>query len=412
MICLALRHNYIKSNPIFDTLFKCRTDKDSLFLGAVEKDTTAVVLTDEFIEEELSDTELLDLVKLIQATAPEVKIIICAKYKKFDITGVSILKVDWRYPEELLALADKVHLLRGSVATTLDRKLINKFTKQANSSEDNFLKYVSFNTKEACYVVKQLLQYYQNKYSSLLNFSKEIESANLVNFNLKKENNILKEELQIKNELLNTVNNTNQELVNLMNKNNIYYKQPTDAKELLNINFRKILYIKEVTNVRFMSSLVYYLNEILNTKMNNSCRVLVIENSGRDNIIDIKYPTYVPHSQANIYSVAKGNIVMSGYQSDILDVILTNKYKFDNLIILDRTGRDNLFISNPHIRTLYTFSDLHDNHLEIPEEDIISYSTETMHIPYNKDFNELSNQEKIIYYSSLDIVKNICKEML
>ena len=66
-------------------------------------------------------------------------------------------------------------------------------------------------------------------------------------------------------------------------------------------------------------------------------------------------------------------------------------------------------IDASNVEYLYTYSDLNDKPEAIPNDRCISYSEDTLSIPYIKGFDVMGGNERINVYSSMPVMKSIIK---
>lgn len=195
----------------------------------------------------------------------------------------------------------------------------------------------------------------------------------------------------------------------LISRINYQYDKQIDRNKMFQVDrnsYDKILYIKEITRVQYVDTLVYYLREILKTLYAMPTRVLIIENYYADGKIPL-YRGYKPHHELIERDVISGDILMLGMQPNIMQDILKNSSNISILIVLDRGGYSTPHVIGDNVELLYTVSDLADVPEGTPPGRVISYSETTQFIKYVKNFNELDASAKISTYSSMQIVKNI-----
>jgi hypothetical protein len=98
---------------------------------------------------------------------------------------------------------------------------------------------------------------------------------------------------------------------------------------------------------------------------------------------------------------------MAGFQANIVESVLSNSSNAEYLIILDRSGYEDMYVTGNDIETLYTVSDIEDVNFNIPLNHLISYSLQTLRIPYIMNFDELTPEDRIAKYYSMDITRVI-----
>jgi len=208
---------------------------------------------------------------------------------------------------------------------------------------------------------------------------------------------------------------TNMKLDTIVSKINNNYGKKFDLGKIMGIKidikrYKKILYIKEVTRVKYVDTLVYYVQEILKTLYSYPVRLVVME--ARDAYYKAElYPRCKPHTSLSYADVAGSDIFMTGFQHKLMESITANPSDVDFLIVLDRTGWEAPYLIGNGVEVLYTVSDTSDIKFSCPKGRIISYSKETLHVKYINEFDKLSMEEKISAYSSMDTVKKIIELM-
>lgn len=195
----------------------------------------------------------------------------------------------------------------------------------------------------------------------------------------------------------------------LISRINYQYNAGIDKNKIFQVagnSYDKILYIKEITRVQFVDTLVYYLKEILKTLYAMPARLLVIEGYYANGKIS-QYPDLVPHHNVIERDIIKGDVLMLGLQPNMMESILKNASNTAILIVLDRGGYQAPHIVGDNVEMLYTASDRKDVPKGIPDGRVISYEESTQFIKFIKGFDELDASAKISEYSSMQIVKNI-----
>lgn len=203
--------------------------------------------------------------------------------------------------------------------------------------------------------------------------------------------------------------NSQMKLDALIKRINYQYNADVDETKMFSVDknsFDKIIYIKEITRVQFVDSLVYYLKEIFKVLYSMPTRLTVIEGYYADGRTRL-YPNLVPHYKLKERDVLSGDILMLGMQPHLMSDILKNPNNVSILIVLDRGGYMSPHIRGTNVEYFYTASDINDIPQNIPRSRIISYNEETLYIPLIEGFEELDDSEKMSKYSSTEIVKRI-----
>ena len=118
------------------------------------------------------------------------------------------------------------------------------------------------------------------------------------------------------------------------------------------------------------------------------------------------YPDLIPHWRLTYQDVYDSNIYMAGLQAKLMDNILQNANHVHYLIILDRSACNAPFVGGKNIVRIYTVSDLKDLQ-GVSNKRIISYSPDTLNIPFIEDFDNNTNEDKIKKYSTMPIMRTL-----
>lgn len=245
-------------------------------------------------------------------------------------------------------------------------------------------------------------------YNELLAYSNQVGQLQNVINEMKVENDNLKEQL---NEEVRNKQDYQSKFDLLIGRINYQYNKNMDKKKMFQVSenrYDKILYIKEGTRVQYLDSLVSYLQEILKIMFDMPARVVVIEPYFAGDKIR-QYPNLKPHTMLIQKDVLQGDILMLGFQYKIMEDILKNATKTSILIVVDRGGMAYHHIDASNVEYLYTYSDLNDKPEAIPNDRCISYSEDTLSIPYIKGFDVMGSNERINVYSSMPVMKSIIK---
>lgn len=240
----------------------------------------------------------------------------------------------------------------------------------------------------------------------------ELEGASIIS-GLRERIDDLNDELEEKNSLLQTeiYNKTDvqDKLSVLVNRINYTHNVGVDENKLFKTNsnnYDKIIYIKEITRVQYVDTLVSVLQEILKLLYSMPTRVLTIEGYYANGKV-AQYPNLKPHYRLTERDVLSGDILMLGYQPKLFQDIMRNPSNISILIILDRGGYDSPHLFGENIEYIFTASDVDDIHENIPLSRVISYNKDTLYIPHIREFQKLSQGERVQRYSSLKIIKQL-----
>lgn len=346
----------------------CCTNLKELYAALVDKDTTEIEIKKEFADEYFTYTALCDFVENSAAIAPNVRIVVNDTVYSSTMQAAKDLKF-YRNPED-------------------------------------FVYALEFNPTRVITTIHTLCDYYLAAHDESVSASNKLATLSVqleeANQRLEREKLVNKDALRLKNEM-------EAKLHALVSRVNFKYEKTVnpDTMFLATENkYNHILYIKEITRVHYTDTLVYYLQEILKTLYGVPARTVVIEpyySYGRESL----YPNLKPHWNLTYTDVYSGDILMAGYQPKLMQDILQDASHVQYLIVLDRGGYMTQHITGGNVSTIYTASDLKDVPDNLRKEDVISYSEDTMNIPYIEDFNDLSPEEKIQKYSSMKVIQRL-----
>ena len=409
MICIGMLNSTLRRTPLFEGMFTVFCDIDSFHLLAYSKSTTIVVLTDEYIHEIMGWENVTTVCDELRKSRKDLDIVLLGRRLKFDVPNTYTIKEDWQSPTTVSNTMSKIYSREKTISSNKFARLYQDFRINSSRSDD-FLAYVMANPSLSMSFLRELLENYNQNTMETLSLRNKIETLIL-------ENSGLADKLAMKDKTIEAMEATYNELFaqhgNLVQKINYQYNIPYDGEGETGfkqpvINFDKILYIKEVTRVKYTDTLLYYVQNIMNTVHKKHTRYVVIEPFGANAAIKL-YPNHTPTtSRLPHYALRNEDILMIGYQTDIMMSILQNTARHGFLIILDRSRSDYIYVQGDKVRPIYTFSDIEDREaLNIPFSNTLSYSHRTRHIPYIEGFQNMSSQEKLVAYSELPVLKEM-----
>lgn len=346
----------------------CVTTIGELYTVLVDKSTTEIELTKEFIDANFTYNALCNFVSQASSLAPNVRI--WSGGVLYDTTYDAIKELrSFKEPSEFLYAMEHN-----------PTKLIALLQKLCDNYIESFDEANLANNKIATMLV------------TIDDLHKRIDELNKVNKNVTE-----------------AYNDTVAKLQALVSRINFKYEKNinTDESFILSENkYSSILYVKELSRVHYTDSLLYYLRQIINTLYGMPCRFVVIEPYYSYGCEE-RYPELVPHWELSYKDVQSGDILMAGFQPKLMKDILHNASHVNYLVVLDRGGYRHPHIKNSNVRTIYTISDTKDLPTHITSSQVISYSPKTMYIPYINNFEELSPESRITKYSSMDVTKHL-----
>lgn len=198
-------------------------------------------------------------------------------------------------------------------------------------------------------------------------------------------------------------------LDSLVKRINHQYGVKVDESTLFEVDgskFDKVLYFKEYTRVQYTDTFLYYLREILKVLYGLPVRFVVIESFYATAASEL-YPSLTPHFKLKESDVISGDVLMLGIQPKLMQDILKNASGVSILVVLDRCGYAHPHVRGKNVEYFFLVSDIKDIPKSIPKERVISYSDETMVIPYVRDFENLDTNTKMARYSSFNAMKKV-----
>lgn len=354
--------------------YTCITEIEELHRAIVDRNATEITFEDSFVDTFYTPSSFEELVNEISKINPS-------------------LQLKFETPERIIMPAQVKRLTKIDTADELFLMLNNQPEKVLDIIKFLGRKYLEVN--EETLIANSKLASMQLKVSSLTKQVRENED-------------------QI-DRLVKTELNSSTRLEVLVNRINNKYNGNINPDEMFDVegnSFDKVLYLKEITRLRFTDTLIYYLQEILRSLYSMKCRLVVMEPfNAHDKYVE--YPNLVPTWSCSKLDIVSSDIFMAGIQSLTMSDILKNASNIKYLIILDRTGDTKVHVTGSNVEPLYMLSSYEDKKLyqQIPEDRIISYNADSLNIPYIPEFDEMPSEKKMGVYSSLPIMKTLI-EML
>lgn len=354
--------------------YTCITEIEELHRAIVDRNATEITFEDSFVDTFYTPSSFEELVNEISKINPS-------------------LQLKFETPERIIMPAQVKRLTKIDTADELFLML--------NSQPEKVLDIIKFLGRKYLEVNEETLI----ANSKLASMQLKVSSLN---------KQVRENEEQI-DKLVRTELHSATRLEVLVNRINNKYNGNINPDEMFDVegnSFDKVLYLKEITRLRFTDTLVYYLQEILRSLYSMKCRLVVMEPfNAHDKYVE--YPNLVPTWSCSKLDIVSSDIFMAGIQSLTMSDILKNASNIKYLIILDRTGDTKVHVSGSNVEPLYMLSSYDDKSLypQIPEDRIISYSADSLNIPYIPEFDEMPSEKKMGVYSSLPIMKTLI-EML
>lgn len=348
----------------------CITNLKELYAALVDKDTLEIELRKDFIETNFTYMALCNFVESASAIAPDVRVWAADTYYDSTSDTVSQLKT-MREPFELIYA---LQAAPTKIMSTIGMLCDNYMQAQDDANAAN---------------------------NKIANMTIQVDT-------LQKELALCKSD---KDKVTEQLNATQAKLSSLVSRVNFKYEKTLNVDEMFLLrenNFNHILYIKEISRVHYVDTMIYYLEEILKTLYSVPSRLVVIEPFYSFKRASM-YPGLKPHWNLTYQDVYSGDIFMAGFQPKLMKDILQDPNHIQYLIILDRGGYMEEHVQSTNVTTIYTVSDMKDAPKDVPPTHIISYSEDTLYIPYIEDFNDKSLEMRVQMYSSMQVIKECVK---
>lgn len=344
----------------------CVTSLAELYKVLVSKETTELEITREFAQEYFTYSGLCEFVEQSSAVAPNVRLYVD----------------DFLYDNTMSVVKD-----------------IMLYT-----TPDTFIYALEHNPNRVISTIQELCKSY-------IGVHEEANIANSKISNMLVQIDDLQRQLKYAKQdyakLAEIHNETESKLHALVSRVNYRYEKTVNPDTMFiskHNSYKHVLYIKEITRVHYTDTLLYYLQQILRTLYSMPVRAVVIEPYyayGSES----RYPGFAPHWHLSYRDVYSGDILMAGYQPKLMNDILCNSNHINFLIILDRGGYMCPHVQGDNVSVVYSASDARD----LPEgcTDAITYSADTLCIPYVEGFDEMSPERKLQIYSSMPIIQKL-----
>lgn len=394
-----LRMAYALVSEVFST-------ENEMFNKIFSDNCNIVLLTDEFIKMQLNWSTLESVITQLKKIRRTIKFVVVGEKIEMTVPNAYMLNEPW---VNAVRTCKRVEEITAAPLPRTGKKGNNIIDMlQFNLAKPDFLiEYILANPQLVLPELKRLVEIETTERHQVTEMRSRLDTLVLENMRLQEELRRSREERVNLVERLQTATGNYEDLVLRINKQ---YGVPYADDNLhgfdIEMNrYTKILYIKELTRVHFVDSLLYYTQLVLNTLNEQPTRYCVIEKEYSYSSAKM-YPHHLPHTGINYAELKSADLCMIGYRKDILQSVLQNPSDAKYLILLDRSGHDFLAVRGDRVQTLYTLSDLKDNrYYGVPADITISYNTDNFYIPVIPGFDEMSDAEKIGAYTTLEITK-------
>jgi len=402
----------LMENQIYEAHFKVCTNIESFYAIVYDIGTDVVGLTDEFIDKVLGWGEVTKVVNEITKAKPKLQIALLGVQLKFEIPNTYFIKKSWNSPTMVSQVLSHLYDIQRSTRTNKNNRVYNDFIMNSKDSND-LISYILKNPELSMSFIRELLGKYKEHNSGVLSLENRLATLQLVNQTLsddiaKKDKDLEK----LQSTTIASVNKYNSLVGKINNKYGVPYNtEGAMGYDLDKCNYNKILYIKEISRVKYVDTLIYYLQLIMSTLHTVKTRSIVIETPGAFRKSKL-YPKLTLDIKLTYNSLIYDDILFMGYQKDLISTVLQNTAGFKYLIILDRTGIDYTYVRGRGVVNIFTASDINDvQHYNVSKTNVISYSNESLYIPNIDGFESMTIEERIKAYSSFQVVQELIKAM-
>lgn len=411
MICIGMPKEILSKQPMYDSFFHVFTDMEGFYSYAYDNSINTFVITDKFIKLFFYSNSLIESIQEIQKIRQKLDIVLLGEECSYEIAGTYLIKEKWDLPTHTSNLIARLYQRKKTLSTNRYEYTYRDFKLNSRNSKD-ILMYILANPYESMEFLRELLNEYKRinmNTNAILNKAATLE---LENKNLMDQLDNVKIHCKESDKKYSLLRQAYDSLISKINTQYFPYEEEGDGGyEPAIIHFEKILYVKEISQVKYTQTMLYYLQNILNTISDNHTRSIIIECPYTYHLEPL-YPNFVAHNKLTHGELINSDLLMIGYQKDILLSVLQNTTRNKYLIIWDRTGTENIYVKNQKVRVLYCLSDIKDNeHFHFPETNILCYEESLKHISYIKEFESMGIQEKMAVYSSMPIIKELIAAM-
>jgi hypothetical protein len=382
------------------------SSENEMFNKIFADNCNIVLLTDDFIRTQLNWSTLESVIAQLKKIRRTTKFVVIGEKIEISVPNAYIMREPWVNAVRTCKRVEETASRPIPKSSKKDNNIIDML-KFNIGTPDFLVEYILAQPQIVLPELRRLMDIETAERQQVTDMRSRLDTLVLENMRLQEE---LRREQEDRQRTIQRLQASTANYENLMLKINKQYAIPYTDDNIngftLEMNpYDKILYIKELTRVHFVDSLLYYTQLVLNTLNEQPTRFCVIEKEFAYGVAKM-YPHHLPHTGINYAELKTADLCMIGFRKDILQSVLQNPSSAKYLIILDRSGHDFLAVQGDRVRTLYTLSDTKDNkYYNVPADITISYNTDNFYIPVIPGFNEMSDAEKISAYTTLEITK-------
>lgn len=171
-----------------------------------------------------------------------------------------------------------------------------------------------------------------------------------------------------------------------------------------------MIYFKEYKPLMYISTLLQQLKYYLLEHKNMYVRLVYIYPAGARGTARLNHPTTTIANTATRTELEKDDIIILGKYNDLLHSVISNKREFDLIIVLDRTGDDEVRIRDNRITYICTSTNSSDLKRSIGHN-FDSYTYDKLHPDFIDGFEEKSLTKKSQEYQKMQIFTDMLQKV-
>ena len=173
-------------------------------------------------------------------------------------------------------------------------------------------------------------------------------------------------------------------------------------------DYDKVVYIKEISHVPKMFSMIEALQKIVPMVHETPCRLCVIEPYGAS-LRSYQYPNLKLDTELTTKDILSSDILMLGYHPRIMDGIMHNATRSSFIIVYDRDGSDIEHIHGSNVSTFYVAStEAEIDAFGLPKRRTISNEgVGALYIDNIPDYDKKTDSERLAIYSDMRVITEL-----
>lgn len=175
-------------------------------------------------------------------------------------------------------------------------------------------------------------------------------------------------------------------------------------------DYDKVIYIKEISHVQKVYSLLEAIQEIILMLYQTPCRLCVIEPYGAS-LRRYQYPKLKLDTELTTKDIISSDILMIGYHPHVMEGIMHNASGSSFIIVYDRDGSNIEHVQGSNVSTFYiSSSEKEIDAFSLPRRRVISYAgTGALSIDEIPDYEKRTPSERLSAYSGMNVVSEIIR---